>query len=198
MARAALLKKLNESGALNASNSSGGAPGAGVLPPGVLPPNPNAPGMGGVLERPEGYHYYQFIPGHGYFLVEGIPGEKPVNHGKVAKNAAEAAAAMPDAPVVTLTTKGCKCRKSWSFQGIACDNYCCNPDNEPNGPWCFVEDGPLGEKCQSDNWGTCGPVPTALIETSLLAEAPKRKHLRASFLEEFTKENEGDSCPCYH
>lgn len=194
MARMELLKKLNESGALNASNQTGAMPGAmpgalgGALPGGAV--------QGADAKKPEGYHYYQFIPGHGYFLVEGIPGEKPLNHGKVEHLAAEAAEALPGAPVVTLTTKGCKCMQSWSFKGHACDSYCCNPDLEPKGAWCFVESGPLGEKCQGDNWGHCSAPPTAFVETSSQAKAPKR-NLRASFLEEYTKEKEGEQCPCY-
>eukprot|EP00439_Symbiodinium_sp_Y106_P017940 s1838_g2.t1 len=35
---------------------------------------------------------------------------------------------------------GCLCKESWSFLGDHCSTYCCNPDSDPGGKWCFVED----------------------------------------------------------
>lgn len=36
---------------------------------------------------------------------------------------------------------------------MKCDNFCCNPDADPDGPWCMVED-PL---CEDSDWGHCVP-----------------------------------------
>eukprot|EP00913_Durusdinium_trenchii_P007285 g6847.t1 len=45
-----------------------------------------------------------------------------------------------------VTTVGCECMKFWSLWGSPkpCENYCCNPDNDPRGPWCFVWTRPGG------------------------------------------------------
>jgi len=60
---------------------------------------------------------------------------------------------------------GCLCRKTWGCAGggMHCDNYCCNPDQDPGGEWCFKED----ETCGSGtNWGYCSPDSTTGGSTS--------------------------------
>jgi len=32
-----------------------------------------------------------------------------------------------------------------------CETYCCNPDSDPNGPWCFVDN----PNCRGHNWDYC-------------------------------------------
>ena len=60
------------------------------------------------------------------------------------------------------TEKGCKCLERWSSQGFGdCKEYCCNPDNDPGGLWCFVED----ETCQGTNWGYCNLSPAMTTPT---------------------------------
>eukprot|EP00928_Gymnodinium_smaydae_P007264 TRINITY_DN1261_c0_g1_i3.p1 TRINITY_DN1261_c0_g1~~TRINITY_DN1261_c0_g1_i3.p1 ORF type:complete len:885 (-),score=117.67 TRINITY_DN1261_c0_g1_i3:181-2835(-) len=59
------------------------------------------------------------------------------------------------------TVNGCECMKEWDYKGGSCTNYCCNPDNDPNGAWCFVTRA-ARSTCQNSNWGTCSgssPVP---------------------------------------
>lgn len=41
------------------------------------------------------------------------------------------------------------------FPDNACENYCCNPDGDPGGNWCFVWD----PNCQGQNWGYCADPP---------------------------------------
>jgi len=55
---------------------------------------------------------------------------------------------------VRKTWNGCACKKTWSEGGLSCSNYCCNPDDDEFGNWCFVED----EQCEEAAWGYCEPV----------------------------------------
>merc|ERR1719443_242338 len=48
------------------------------------------------------------------------------------------------------TAEGCACSKSWEYQGTKA-SFCANPDNDPGGSWCNVED----ESCQGKTWGYC-------------------------------------------
>eukprot|EP00929_Paragymnodinium_shiwhaense_P112790 TRINITY_DN81061_c0_g1_i1.p1 TRINITY_DN81061_c0_g1~~TRINITY_DN81061_c0_g1_i1.p1 ORF type:complete len:997 (-),score=199.83 TRINITY_DN81061_c0_g1_i1:83-3073(-) len=53
------------------------------------------------------------------------------------------------------TTEGCECRQKWQMadNDERCDDFCCNPDGDPLGEWCFVVD----LSCQGTNWGYCSP-----------------------------------------
>lgn len=71
-----------------------------------------------------------------------------------------APAPAPAGPRTTLS--GCPCQQSWPFKGQNdCTTYCCNPDSDPLGSWCYVE----SENCQGDSWGYCagegGSAPAA-------------------------------------
>jgi len=73
---------------------------------------------------------------------------------------AQVTPAPTPAPWVRFTTKACACRSTWmvnvSGQVGRCHDYCCNPDEDPNGDWCFV----ASPDCQGSNWGYCsGPPP---------------------------------------
>jgi hypothetical protein len=58
-----------------------------------------------------------------------------------------------DDPDARKTVDGCVCRKDWCIgAGGSCHEYCCNPDSDPGGNWCFKED----ESCGGVNWGYCG------------------------------------------
>lgn len=37
-----------------------------------------------------------------------------------------------------------------------CEDYCCNPDADPDGEWCFVAD----YLCEDSDWGYCEPAAT--------------------------------------
>jgi len=65
---------------------------------------------------------------------------------------------------VRVTLSGCACRQTWRLNGFpqTCTDYCCNPDSDPNGEWCFVED----TDCQGTNWGYCAPSQTTSTTTS--------------------------------
>jgi len=62
------------------------------------------------------------------------------------------------------TFSGCKCKQAWDeVEGMSCNSGCCNPDNDPAGDWCIVEDA----ACEDGDWGYCRPSgsPTSTIET---------------------------------
>lgn len=66
-----------------------------------------------------------------------------------------------------LTTGGCVCWKSWRFTGYPeCTDYCCNPDSDSNGDWCFTED-----SCGGPGWGYCDSLVTR-SPTSAPTSAP--------------------------
>ncbi|CAK0843530.1 unnamed protein product [Prorocentrum cordatum] len=48
------------------------------------------------------------------------------------------------------TTSGCACEQSWSGEEGSCEDYCCNPDNDPGGEWCYTAD-----SCSGLDWGYC-------------------------------------------
>lgn len=133
-------------------------------------------------------HYYQYVPGYGYFLMPGLPGDKTAGQEDEGESAAN---------VVKQSEKGCACLKEWSLSGQSCNNYCCNPDSSP-GDWCFVED----KSCEGDTWGMCAkPVllqlnSTATSSRHLKVNDPRRKNLRSSFLQERQDYVEGAECDC--
>merc|ERR1719246_218124 len=45
----------------------------------------------------------------------------------------------PAAPPARLTTAGCTCLKTWTYQSIVCSTSCCNPDGDSKGEWCFTD-----------------------------------------------------------
>eukprot|EP00439_Symbiodinium_sp_Y106_P061903 s4530_g9.t1 len=47
-------------------------------------------------------------------------------------------APAPDAE--KYTTKDCLCKHGWRYWGVDVEGHCGNPDNDPNGDWCRVED----------------------------------------------------------
>lgn len=60
---------------------------------------------------------------------------------------------------------------SWLMSGFPdtpCENYCCNPDTDPNGLWCFVQD----SACQGQTWGYCAQAPPPLPPTTTTTPAP--------------------------
>mmetsp|Transcript_50092 Transcript_50092/g.119180 ORF Transcript_50092/g.119180 Transcript_50092/m.119180 type:complete len:1195 (-) Transcript_50092:93-3677(-) len=54
------------------------------------------------------------------------------------------------------TKRGCECLKVWTDASFTCENYCCNPDNDPAGEWCLVPS--TQEDCQLERWGYCAPL----------------------------------------
>ena len=68
-------------------------------------------------------------------------------------------ALLPGALESRTTESGCACLESWTHSSYEpCSDYCCNPDDDAGGEWCFVED----EECQGANWGYCAPALSAL------------------------------------
>jgi len=61
--------------------------------------------------------------------------------------------------VVRSTTAGCACKRSWTLAGHErCRDFCCNPDEDAGGEWCFADD----DFCQGAGWGYCAPKGTEL------------------------------------
>merc|ERR1740117_2726950 len=57
--------------------------------------------------------------------------------------------AGPRGPPPRITTFGHECKKVWTKEesptGVGgCSDYCCNPDNDPNGEWCMIKGGGFG------------------------------------------------------
>lgn len=58
---------------------------------------------------------------------------------------------------VIYTRSGCACKETWTATGFPeCTTYCCNPDDDARGDWCFVED-PV---CEGESYGYCGEYET--------------------------------------
>lgn len=142
---------------------------AATLPGMHQPPGASAQGLNSlasmVQQRAQGelmYHYYQYVPGYGYVYEPGFKTDGQ-NLAALIKNGRK-------------TTKTCGCLQSWTHKGQSCNSYCCNPDNDAAGPWCFVMD----QACQGDTWGTCealaaaapGPSPAASPASPAPAPAP--------------------------
>lgn len=54
-----------------------------------------------------------------------------------------------------VTWSGCKCKTHWTeSEELTCDHGCCNPDLDPAGEWCKVED----PACEDGEWGYCRPA----------------------------------------
>jgi hypothetical protein len=63
-------------------------------------------------------------------------------------------APSPAPPEARTTASGCVCRQSWSYRGSNCSSYCCNPDGDTRGEWCFTD----GD-CGGTSWGHCDADP---------------------------------------
>lgn len=76
--------------------------------------------------------------------------------------------ATPPSPLPSatprVTTKGCACGNNWQHQKFPsnpCTTFCCNPDSDPNGVWCIVED----QSCEHNTWGYCAESTPAAAPT---------------------------------
>lgn len=57
---------------------------------------------------------------------------------------------------------GCACQLSWMYQGLNCSTYCCNPDNDVGGEWCFMANpATCSDDVYGGHWGYCAPLPDA-------------------------------------
>lgn len=71
------------------------------------------------------------------------------------------------------TSAGCLCQASWIYDrrpDRPCKSYCCNPDGDLRGDWCFAVD-PFS--CPSGTWGYCAQVPVqndGILPQAMLAE----------------------------
>lgn len=59
-----------------------------------------------------------------------------------------------------ISMNGCNCLKEWREEGVGpkCNDYCCNPDGDTQGEWCFVSD----PSCEESDWGYCLPIGVSL------------------------------------
>lgn len=100
-------------------------------------------------------------------------------------------------PVARITQRGCACKKSWTLTdhpNKPCNSYCCNPDSDPMGLWCFVEI----RSCERRSWGYCSgstPSPSPLP----VPVPPPSGQVSAKALEHFALLNDlrriGFTCP---
>jgi len=79
------------------------------------------------------------------------------NPEKPAQAAQGAKVAEVDGGLLPMTLLGCECQKGWQdvITGKFCNDHCCNPDNDPNGAWCYVKD----NNCEDADWGYCREKP---------------------------------------
>lgn len=85
-----------------------------------------------------------------------------------------------------VTLNQCRCLKSWAEEGLdpPCETYCCNPDADPSGDWCFVED----PECEESDWGYCLEVsfgPGEVGAAGVCTDVPE------------WKDSDGDDCDTY-
>lgn len=70
-------------------------------------------------------------------------------------------------PARATVRTNCCCQERWRMEGAGtaenewtCSSYCCNPDNDPGGEWCFVQD----PDCEGHAWSHCAPLEEAPSE----------------------------------
>jgi len=86
------------------------------------------------------------------------------------------------------TLERCKCKKNREMPDVGkCDTYCCNPDKDPMGPWCMVED----EACEEADWGYCATDGLGIQ----LPTSRTRDHAHCFDIPWLDKD--GDSCMSY-
>mmetsp|Transcript_7512 Transcript_7512/g.21435 ORF Transcript_7512/g.21435 Transcript_7512/m.21435 type:complete len:489 (-) Transcript_7512:90-1556(-) len=78
----------------------------------------------------------------------------------------EKAPEKPEDPPATATPRstldGCACQQVWRYRGHRCTGYCCNPDQDPMGEWCFTD----SSRSCSSRWGHCAPAPSTTTATT--------------------------------
>merc|ERR1711920_568515 len=81
----------------------------------------------------------------------------------------------------------CRCLHVWEEEGVdkKCEDYCCNPDGDPDGEWCFVED----YSCEESDWGYCMPANPGLDDEE--DDSP------TCIDKVGWKDSEGDDCDTY-
>jgi Ca2+-binding EF-hand superfamily protein len=91
---------------------------------------------------------------------------------KAAKRAAEQAKRDQAKAKGLVTTDGCECAEKWvdAASGYTCDDYCCNPDQDVKGVWCFKVDPTCGDLGLS--WGTCEYQPLPPCWSTVAAPGP--------------------------
>jgi len=89
--------------------------------------------------------------------------------------------------VARVTRNLCRCLKTWEEEGVSkrCTDYCCNPDGDPDGEWCFVED----YSCEESDWGYCMPANPGLDDED---DASPTCVDQSGW-----KDSEGDDCDTY-
>jgi len=99
----------------------------------------------------------------------------------------EGTTAVEDPNKVRVTWTGCTCKKGWQEEGVGkCDSYCCNPDRDPDGPWCKVVD----PKCEDADWGYCMSSGLGTVARPMQDAA----HCADVFL---WRDKDGDGCNTY-
>merc|ERR1712232_364804 len=90
-----------------------------------------------------------------------------------------------------VTRNKCECLKKWEEEGVQpkCEDYCCNPDGDADGEWCFVVD----SSCEDSDWGYCEPAEFG-ANTKDIDEA---EETQTCFDHAGWRDREGDDCETY-
>jgi len=88
------------------------------------------------------------------------------------------------------TLANCECKQDWKMDGFgACDDYCCNKDNDQVGEWCMVVD----PKCEDSDWGYCKDSGLGL---EFQAKGPLQDAVHCSDTPGW-RDADGDGCQTY-
>lgn len=150
-----------------------------------------------VWTRPSGIQATRTV--NGYFCYRLIHQTSTSTTSSRMTMTTTAVATATTQPVARVTQKGCVCKKSWTLSGTnkPCTSYCCNPDSDPKGLWCFVE----SPTCEERSWGYCSgsspsPSPSPAPSPS---PSPPSSQVSAQALEHFRLLNDlrrgGFTCP---
>merc|ERR1712232_1208985 len=98
------------------------------------------------------------------------------------------APAPPSATGTRKTWSNCKCKVGWSEESVgSCEVSCCNPDRDPFGEWCQVEDW----ECEGTDWGYCAPSGSEGVD-------PWQYEAGGCTDSPMWKDADGDDCRAYH
>jgi len=92
-------------------------------------------------------------------------------------------------PEERYTYNNCKCQSVWWDDYDDCEGACCNPDADPAGDWCYVED----MSCEDSSWGYCR---SGGLDTTVHNVSSGDRHGHCTDVANFV-DPDGDDCWSY-